>query len=343
MIMKQDFHYDLPEHLIAQHPLAQRDGSRLLVLPRSAEMATSHRLFADMPQILRPGDCLVMNNTKVMPARLLGVRRDSGAAVELLLLQKKSATTWEVIVRPGRRVRVGHSLDFIPGELSADVLAVLTNGNRIVRFNFNGIWETILDRAGVMPLPPYIHEQLTDPSRYQTVYARHDGSAAAPTAGLHFTMNLIELLQEMGVIIVELTLHIGLGTFRPVKHDNIQDHIMHAEYYHLSEEAADRINAGRRSGGRIIAVGTTSCRVLETLAEEDGELKAGSGWTQIYIFPGYRFKAIDGLITNFHLPESTLIMLVSALAGRERVLAAYQEAIELEYRFFSFGDAMLII
>ncbi|NLK88892.1 MAG: tRNA preQ1(34) S-adenosylmethionine ribosyltransferase-isomerase QueA [Clostridiaceae bacterium] len=342
-MMKQDFHYDLPEHLIAQHPPERRDGSRLLVLPRSPEVAVGHRLFADIPQLLRPGDCLVMNNTRVIPARLLGVRRDSGAAVELLLLQRKSTTVWEVIVRPGRRVRTGHCLDFIPDVLSADVLTVLPNGNRIVQFHFDGIWETVLDQAGLIPLPPYIHEQLTDPSRYQTVYARHDGSAAAPTAGLHFTTALIELLQKIGITIVELTLHIGLGTFRPVKHDNIQDHIMHAEYYHLSQEAADRINACRHSGGRIIAVGTTSCRVLETLADADGTLKAGSGWTRIYIFPGYQFKAIDGLITNFHLPESTLIMLVSALAGRERILAAYQEAIELEYRFFSFGDAMLII
>lgn len=343
MIKKQDFDYHLPTHLIAQHPLERRDGSRLLVLGRSPEDLPRHRKFSEIPELLSAGDCLVINNTRVIPARLLGARHDSKTAVEFLLLRRKTDTDWEVIVRPGRRVRTGHRIDFIPGELAADVLEVLSNGNRIVRFQFDGIWEEILDKAGLMPLPPYIHEQLEDKMRYQTVYACRDGSAAAPTAGLHFTSELLANLRETGIEIVELTLHVGLGTFRPVKHENILDHTMHAEYYDLSESAANRINACRACGGRIVAVGTTSCRVLETIADDNGHLSAASGWTDIFIYPGYRFKAIDGLITNFHLPESTLIMLVSALAGRERVLSAYKEAIDLEYRFFSFGDAMMII
>ncbi len=341
MIKKSDFNYYLPERLIAQHPLDRRDSSRLLVLDQ--ERPPQHRLFNDLPQLLRAGDCLVLNNTRVLPARLLGSRRDSRTPVEFLLLRRVSTTDWEVIVRPGRRVRTGHVIDFMAGELAAEVLEVLPTGNRLVRFTFDGVWEAVLERAGTLPLPPYIHEQLTDPTRYQTVYASCDGSAAAPTAGLHFTPQLLEALRARGIHTVELTLHVGLGTFRPVKHDNILDHPMHAEYYELSEAAASEINACRQNGGRVIAVGTTSCRVLETVAAAQGHLAAAAGWTDIFIYPGYRFKIIDALITNFHLPESTLVMLVSALAGRERILAAYQTAIDQEYRFFSFGDAMLII
>jgi len=348
MIKKSDFSYLLPENLIAQHPLDRRDSSRLLVLHNETGRAEGrqpgieHRRFNELPEFLRAGDCLVINNTRVLPARLLGARRDSSTAVEFLLLHRISTTDWEVIVRPGRRVRPGHVIDFIPGLLSAEVLEMLPSGNRIVRFMFSGIWEEILDKAGTMPLPPYIHEQLADRSRYQTVYASRDGSAAAPTAGLHFTPELLTMIRSMGVEIAELTLHVGLGTFRPVKHDNILDHPMHAEYYELSAEAAEQINRCRANGGRVIAVGTTSCRVLETVADEQGRLKPAAGWTDIFIYPGYRFKIIDALVTNFHLPESTLIMLVSALAGRNEIMAAYQTAIEHEYRFFSFGDAMLI-
>lgn len=348
MIKKSDFNYQLPDDLIAQHPLDRRDSSRLLVLHEKADGTDSltagleHRSFNELPEFLSQGDCLVVNNTRVLPARLLGARRDSQTAVEFLLLHRISTTDWEVIVRPGRRVRPGHLIDFIPGLLSAEVLELLPSGNRIVRFLFYGIWEEVLDKAGTMPLPPYIHEQLADPARYQTVYASRDGSAAAPTAGLHFTPELLNLIRSRGVEIVELTLHVGLGTFRPVKHDNILDHPMHSEYYELSAEAAQQINHCRAGGGRVFAVGTTSCRVLETVADDQGQLQPAAGWTDIFIYPGYRFKVVDALITNFHLPESTLIMLVSALAGREAILAAYQTAIEHEYRFFSFGDAMLI-
>jgi S-adenosylmethionine:tRNA ribosyltransferase-isomerase len=342
MIKKSDFYYNLPEHLIAQHPLDRRDSSRLLVLDGMKD-EPQHRHFADLPEFLQAGDCLVLNNTRVLPARLLGARSDSLTAVEFLLLKRLNTTDWEVIVRPGRRVRPGHRIDFIPGVLAAEVLSLLPTGNRIVRFAFSGIWEEVLDQAGTMPLPPYIHEQLKDKSRYQTVYASRDGSAAAPTAGLHFTPELLADLRNKGVEIAELTLHVGLGTFRPVKHDNILDHPMHAEYYELSAETASRINRCRQAGGRVVAVGTTSCRVLETIADDQGQLREAAGWTDIFIYPGYRFKIIDALITNFHLPESTLIMLVSALAGRERILAAYQTAIDEGYRFFSFGDAMLIL
>ena len=341
MIKKSDFHYELPEELIAQHPLDRRDSSRLMVLGRQAG-SLEHRVFSDLPQLLRQNDCLVLNNTRVLPARLLGVRRDSFTPVEFLLLKRQSETDWEVIVRPGRRVRPGHQIEFIPGILSADVLQLLPSGNRIVRFSFTGIWEEVLDRAGTMPLPPYIHEKLVDQTRYQTVYASQDGSAAAPTAGLHFTPELLAVLQSQGVRVAELTLHVGLGTFRPVKHTNILEHEMHSEYYDLPDQAVRSIAESRAAGGRIIAVGTTSCRVLESVADENGNLKPQSGWTNIFIYPGYRFKLIDALITNFHLPESTLIMLVSALAGREEILAAYRTAIEQAYRFFSFGDAMLI-
>lgn len=341
MIRKSDFNYDLPEHLIAQHPLDRRDSSRLMVIDGSREHP-EHRVFSDLPQLLRTGDCLVLNNTRVLPARLIGARHDSKTAVEFLLLRRLTDTDWEVIVRPGRRVRTGHQVDFIPGLLSSEVLQVLPNGNRVVRFAFSGIWEEILDQAGTMPLPPYIHEQLADKNRYQTVYASRDGSAAAPTAGLHFTPELLATLRSQGIKIAELTLHVGLGTFRPVKSENILDHAMHSEYYELSAESASLINSTKAAGGRIVAVGTTSCRVLETLADDQGQVKASSGWTDIFIYPGYQFKLVDILITNFHLPESTLIMLVSALAGREKIMQAYELAVASHYRFFSFGDAMII-
>lgn len=340
MIRKHDFYYDLPQELIAQHPAERRDSSRLLRLDGNTGEVTHHG-FSRLPELLEPGDCLVVNNSRVIPARLLGARQDSGHAVEVLLLKRIDRTDWETIVRPGRRVRGGHRLVFVPGRLEADVLSVQPNGNRIVRFDFQGIWESILAEAGVMPLPPYIHEQLQDPERYQTVYASRDGSAAAPTAGLHFTPELLAELEQRGIRKAELTLHIGLGTFRPVREEIIQHHTMHEEYYELPEETVNLIRQTRSSGGRIVAVGTTSCRVLESVAA-GGELKPCSGWTDIFIYPGFQFKVVDLLITNFHLPESTLIMLVSAFAGRERVLAAYAEAIRHRYRFFSFGDAMLI-
>lgn len=341
MIKKNDFYYELPPELIAQHPLERRDQSRLLVLDGQTG-AIDHRNFFELPGFLHAGDCLVLNNSRVLPARLLGVRADTRTAVEVLLLRRLTDTDWETIVQPGRRVRTGHQLEFIPGLLTAEVLAVQPGGNRIVRFHFNGIWEEILASAGTMPLPPYIHEQLADPARYQTVYASQDGSAAAPTAGLHFTPELLVLLRSQGVRIAELTLHVGLGTFRPVKVDNILEHDMHEEFYDLPRSAVEAIESSRSEGGRIIAVGTTSCRVLESVASEKGLLEPMSGSTRIFIYPGYEFKVIDALITNFHLPESTLIMLVSAFAGRDHVLAAYQAAIENRYRFFSFGDAMLI-
>jgi S-adenosylmethionine:tRNA ribosyltransferase-isomerase len=341
MIKKSDFHYTLPEKLIAQHPLSRRDASRLMVL-RAGTERPDHRAFRDLPQLLQPDDCLVINNTRVLPARLLGCRKDSRAAAELLLLRRLSATDWEVIVRPGRRMRPGQTIEFVPQILEADILQILPTGNRIIRFRFNGVWEEILDQAGMMPLPPYIHEQLADSSRYQTVYASQDGSAAAPTAGLHFTPELLQEVRERGIRIAELTLHVGLGTFRPVKCENILEHQMHAEYFDLPAAAVSEIAASRSRGGRVVAVGTTSCRVLETVADLQGNLQPRSGWTDIFIYPGYRFKVVDSLVTNFHLPESTLIMLTAALAGRERILAAYQEAVAREYRFFSFGDAMLL-
>lgn len=341
MIKKHDFYYDLPTELIAQHPLEHRDQSRLLVLDGNTGVV-DHQSFRDLPRFLHSGDCLVLNNSRVLPARLLGVREDSRTAVEVLILRRLNHTDWEAIVHPGRRVRQGHKLEFIPGRLSAEIINVLPGGNRIVHFFFSGIWEEILAEAGTMPLPPYIHEQLEDPERYQTVYASQDGSAAAPTAGLHFTPELLTVLRDKGVRVAELTLHVGLGTFRPVKAENILEHEMHEEYYQLPEAAVASIQDSRGEGGRIIAVGTTSCRVLESVATETGRLQASSGSTRIFIYPGYTFKVIDGLITNFHLPESTLIMLVSAFAGRDHILAAYQAAIENRYRFFSFGDAMLI-
>ncbi len=336
-----DFFYDLPEELIAQHPLEKRSDSRLLTLNGDTGK-TEHLYFRDLPTLLKCGDCLVLNNTRVIPARLLGVRADTGSAVEILLLHRKERDLWETIVRPGKKARVGHEIVFIEGILTARIEEVLETGNRLVRFFFEGIWEEVLDKAGSMPLPPYIHEQLEDRERYQTVYAKDPGSAAAPTAGLHFTPELLDTIRGMGVDICEVTLHVGLGTFRPVKSGEITEHVMHSEWFEFSGEASQKIRRARENGGRIIAVGTTSCRTLETVASRDPEMRPASGWTDIFIYPGYSFRAIDALITNFHLPESTLIMLISALAGREHVLAAYEEAIRRRYRFFSFGDAMFI-
>lgn len=336
-----DFYYNLPEELIAQHPPKVRGESRLLSLNGNTG-AVTHMPFSDLPSLLLPGDCLVLNNTRVIPARLLGVRKDTGAAVEILLLKRLSKNEWETIVRPGKKVRKGHEIVFIPGRLSCIVEDVMDTGNRIVRFTFDGIWEEVLDEAGTMPLPPYIHEQLEDRERYQTIYAKDPGSAAAPTAGLHFTTEILEQIKSLGVTVAELTLHVGLGTFRPVKTGEITEHVMHSEWYSFSSEASEQIRAAKERGGRIVAVGTTSCRTLETVASKDPRMLPSSGWTDIFIYPGYTFKCIDAVITNFHLPESTLIMLVSAFAGKEHVLSAYQEAIEQKYRFFSFGDAMFL-
>ncbi len=344
----KDFYYDLPEELIAQTPLADRASSRLLCLDRISG-DTKHMSFRDIKSMLKPGDCLVMNDTRVIPARIYGVKKDTGAAIEFVLLKRLNkdesgfqGNVWEVILRPGRRAREGAEFIFGDGLLSAKILEVLENGNRIVSFECDGIFEEVLDKIGLMPLPPYIKETLDDPERYQTVYARERGSAAAPTAGLHFTQELIGEIKEMGVDIAFVTLHVGLGTFRPVKADKVEDHYMHEESYELTQEACDKINAAKRRGGRVIAVGTTSCRVLESAAKDDGSINPVKDSTRIFIYPGYRFKILDGLITNFHLPESTLVMLVSAFAGRENVLAAYEEAIKERYRFFSFGDAMFI-
>ena len=380
-----DFYYDLPKELIAQDPLADRSSSRLLVTDRKTG-AVRHDVFKNIPSYLKPGDCLVLNDTKVIPARLFGTRQDTGAAVEILLLTRKSDTDWECIVKPGKKCRVGHRFFFgtqeetsesgstgsdlteesgietqeetlteqpsevlptVPGNplplLQGEIIEVKEDGNRIIRFEYDGIFEEILDALGQMPLPPYITHKLKDKNRYQTVYAKHDGSAAAPTAGLHFTNELLNEIEKMGVRIARVTLHVGLGTFRPVKEENILDHKMHSEYYVITEEAASLINRTKKEGGRIICVGTTSTRTLESAASEDGVLNAASGWTDIFIYPGYRFKITDGLITNFHLPESTLVMLVSAFSSREIILNAYEEAIRERYRFFSFGDAMLLL
>lgn len=337
-----DYDFHLPPELIAQAPLRQRDASRLLVLNRAAG-AITHRRFHDLPQYLRPGDCLVLNDTKVLPARLFGTKQGGESEIEVVLLTQPNQTDWEVLVRPGRRARIGTRLNFGNGELTAEVISNTDAGGRILRFNFEGQFLEILDRLGQMPLPPYIIEKLADKDRYQTVYARELGSAAAPTAGLHFTDNLLQQLTEQGVNIARLTLHVGLGTFRPVQVETVAEHKMHAEFYQVTEQAAELINRTRAAGGRIIAVGTTSARTLETLGQADGSICAGSGWTDIFIYPGYRFRVLDGLVTNFHLPKSTLIMLVSALAGREKVLAAYAQAIQAGYRFYSFGDAMLIL
>ena len=337
---KSDFSFDLPEELIAQTPMEQRDASRLLCLDKQTG-AVEHRHFYDLPDLLREGDCLVLNNSRVLPARLIGIR-PTGGAVELVLLRDLGGNRWECLSRPGRKTKPGQRILFGEGELQAVVEGTVSGGNRIVRFEYEGIFLEVLERLGRMPLPPYIRQELKDPERYQTVYSKELGSAAAPTAGLHFTKELLETVRNKGVLTEFVTLHVGLGTFRPVKEEEIEDHEMHSEYCIIPPETAEAVNRTRKNGGRIIAVGTTSCRTLESFAKEDGTLEASSGWTNIFIYPGYRFKCIDALITNFHLPESTLIMLVSALAGRENILNAYRIAVSEKYRFFSFGDAMMI-
>ncbi len=338
---KSDFYFDLPPELIAQTPLPQRDGSRLLCLDRQSG-AMEHRYFYNLPELLRPGDCLVLNDSRVLPARLIGNRVPGGGVCEILLLTQHGDDLWECLVRPGKKLRPGAKVRFGSGELTAEIVDEVSDGNRLVRFSYDGIFMEVLDRLGEMPLPPYIKEKLEDRERYQTVYCKEPGSAAAPTAGLHFTQPLLAQIRDSGVRVCSVTLHVGLGTFRPVKEENILDHEMHSEYCVIPEETARIVNETRRQGGRVIAVGTTSCRTLESFSEEDGTLRAGSGWTDIFIYPGYRFRCTDALITNFHLPESTLIMLVSALAGRETILQAYREAVARKYRFFSFGDAMFI-
>ena len=341
MLRKEDFYFDLPEELIAQDPLEDRSSSRLLVLDKETGEA-EHHIFKDIVGYLHPGDCLVINDTKVIPARLIGEREGTGAKVEVLLLKRNENDIWETLVKPGRKAKPGTKLVFGNGLLHAEVLEVVEEGNRMIQFHYEGIFEEILDQLGQMPLPPYITHQLEDKNRYQTVYAKHTGSAAAPTAGLHFTPELLKEIEEKGVDIARVTLHVGLGTFRPVKVENILEHHMHSEFYQIAQSEADKINRAKDSGNRVICVGTTSCRTVESAADENGRLRECSGWTEIFIYPGYQFKILDCLITNFHLPESTLIMLVSALAGREHVLAAYEEAIKERYRFFSFGDAMFI-
>lgn len=336
-----DFYYELPPELIAQDPLEDRSSSRLMVLDRKTGKV-SHHVFREITSFLEPGDCLVLNNTKVLPARLLGVREETGGAVEVLLLKRREKDVWETLVKPGKKARPQTRLMFGDGRLVGEVTDVVEEGNRLIRFSYEGIWEEVLDSLGEMPLPPYITHKLQDKNRYQTVYAKYEGSAAAPTAGLHFTQRLLEELAEKGVDIAYITLHVGLGTFRPVKAENLRDHHMHAESYQISREAAEKINRAKENGHRVICVGTTSCRTLESACDENGRLEECCGDTDIFIYPGYRFRALDGLITNFHLPESTLVMLVSALAGREQVLAAYEEAVKERYRFFSFGDAMFI-
>jgi len=356
---RQDFYYDLPEDLIAQDPLQDRSSSRLLVLDKKTG-ATKHQIFKEITQYLNKGDCLVINNTKVIPARLIGEKlRDEmnnskkqedknetevvrGAKIELLLLKRREKDIWETLAKPGKKAKPGTKISFGDGLLIGEIIDVVEEGNRLVQFTYEGIFEEILDQLGQMPLPPYITHELADKNRYQTVYAKYEGSAAAPTAGLHFTKELLAEIEAMGITIANVTLHVGLGTFRPVKVDNILEHHMHTEYYQVNEEEAKKINETKRNGGRVICVGTTSCRTVESSADENGVVKAGSGDTSIFIYPGYTFKVLDALITNFHLPESTLMMLVSALAGREHVMAAYGEAVKERYRFFSFGDAMLI-
>ena len=335
-----DFYYDLPPELIAQTPLERRDSSRLMTLDKTTG-EIGHHHFYDLPGFLRPGDCLVMNNSRVLPARLIG-QRESGGACEVLLLIDRGEKTWECLVRPGKKLRKGAKIIFGDGQLTAEVTEVLEDGNRLVRFDYEGIFLEILERLGRMPLPPYIKEELQDQERYQTVYSKVSGSAAAPTAGLHFTPELLKQIEDMGVKLAYVTLHVGLGTFRPVKVDDVEHHDMHSEYCIIPPETAQIINETKQNGGRVICVGTTSCRTVESYANEDGTVRADGGWTKIFIYPGYRFKVLDGLVTNFHLPESTLIMLVSALAGKENVLHAYEEAVKEKYRFFSFGDAMLI-
>ena len=337
----KDFDYYLPEELIAQDPLEDRSSSRLMVLDKKTG-EIQHKIFKDILDYLKPGDCLVLNNTKVIPARLFGVKEGTQAKIEILLLKRKENDIWETLVKPGKKAKPGTKIIFGDGLLVGEVIDVVEDGNRLIQFSYEGIFEEILDQLGQMPLPPYITHTLKDKNRYQTVYAKYDGSAAAPTAGLHFTKELLEKVKEKGVDIAEVTLHVGLGTFRPVKVENVLDHHMHSEFYMVSAEAAEKINATKDRGGRVISVGTTSTRTLESAADESGRLKECSGWTEIFIYPGYKFKLIDCLITNFHLPQSTLVMLVSALAGREHVLAAYEEAVKEKYRFFSFGDAMFI-
>ena len=339
-VKTSDFNFELPEELIAQTPLAQRDSSRLLTLDK-ATGRTAHHHFYDVADMLQPGDCLVLNNSRVLPARLIG-RRETGGACEVLLLIDRGDNVWECLVRPGRKLKPGTRVVFGQGELTGEIVSEVEGGNRLVRFRYEGIFLEVLERLGRMPLPPYIKAELQESERYQTVYSKVSGSAAAPTAGLHFTPELLKKLEEKGVKLCYVTLHVGLGTFRPVKAENILEHEMHSEYCVIPRETADLINETKRAGGRVICVGTTSCRTIESWAEEDGTMKASAGWTNIFIYPGYKFKVLDGLITNFHLPESTLIMLVSALAGRENVLAAYKEAVQEKYRFFSFGDAMFI-
>ncbi len=340
-LTKSDFYFDLPENLIAQDPLLDRSSSRLLALNKENGQF-HHRTFKDITGYLNPGDCLVLNNTKVIPARLFGVKEETGAVVEFLLLKRMEGDVWETLVKPGRKARPGMRFSFGEGRLKCEITGIAEEGKRLVHFEYEGIWEEILDELGEMPLPPYITHKLEDKNRYQTVYAKFAGSAAAPTAGLHFTPELLSEIEAKGVYIAYVTLHVGLGTFRPVKEENILDHHMHSEYYEITQEAADTINQCKKNGGRIICVGTTSCRTVESAAGADGYLTACCNNTEIFIYPGYKFKVLDGLITNFHLPESTLIMLVSALAGRENVLAAYEEAVRERYRFFSFGDAMYI-
>ena len=338
---KEDFNFDLPEELIAQDPLEDRSSSRLLVLDKETGK-TEHHVFREIIEYLEAGDCLVINDTKVIPARLIGSKIGTDAKIEVLLLKRKENDVWETLVKPGKKAKIGTRISFGDGLLVGEVVDVVEEGNRLIHFEYEGIFEEILDRLGQMPLPPYITHQLEDKNRYQTVYAKHSGSAAAPTAGLHFTPELLKKIEEKGVQIARVTLHVGLGTFRPVKVDNILEHHMHSEFYQIEEEAAEKINTAKANGKRVIAVGTTSCRTIESAAKEDGTIAPVSGWTDIFIYPGYQFKVLDCLITNFHLPESTLVMLVSALAGREHVLNAYEEAIKERYRFFSFGDAMFI-
>ena len=342
-MLLDDFDYNLPEELIAQDPLSDRSSSRLMVLDRKTG-EIEHKVFKDIIDYLNEGDCLVINDTKVIPARLIGVKPETGATIEVLLLKRLEdrQDTWEVLVKPGKKAKVGAKISFGEGKLIGEIIDIVEEGNRLIQFSYEGIFEEILDELGQMPLPPYITHKLEDKNRYQTVYAKNDGSAAAPTAGLHFTNELLDKIEAKGVKIARVTLHVGLGTFRPVKVDNILEHHMHSEYYEVSKEAADIINMTKANGGRVISVGTTSTRTLETVALEDGTIPSKSGWTDIFIYPGYKFKAVDNLITNFHLPESTLVMLVSALAGRENVLNAYSVAVKEKYRFFSFGDAMFI-
>ena len=336
-----DFYYDLPKELIAQDPLEDRSASRLMHLNKETG-EYEHGHFRDILKYLKPGDCLVINDTKVIPARLYGSKVGTDAAIEILLLKRRENDIWETLVKPGKKCKVGTVISFGDGILTGEVVDIVDEGNRLIQFHYDGIFEEILDQLGEMPLPPYITHKLQDKNRYQTVYAKHEGSAAAPTAGLHFTKELLQQVQDAGVKIAHVTLHVGLGTFRPVKVEDVIQHHMHSEFYVVEEDQAKLINDTKAAGGRVIAVGTTSCRTLESATGEDGILKAGSGWTEIFIYPGYRFKMIDGLITNFHLPESTLVMLVSALAGKEHIMAAYEEAVREKYRFFSFGDAMMI-